>query len=211
MTMGKRRSAIVYAEDRQLARRLLAGDEAAFRRFFDEHYGRLYRFALSRLGGDESAAEDIVQLTMSKALQKLSSYKAESQLQTWLCAICRNDIADWYRAKGRYEERIVLAEDLPGIRAAVESFHAPTADDPAQHFQRTEAVRLIQVALDRLPVNYGDALEWKYVEGYSSQEIAQKLNIGYEAAQSLLARAKRAFADVYAELTEAALSSAPRG
>lgn len=209
--MQKRTSDIVYAEDRQLARRLLAGDEAAFRRFFDEHYGRLYRFALSRLGGDAVTAEDIVQQTMSKALRKLGSYKAESQLQTWLCAICRNDIADWYRAQGRYKERIVLAEDLPGIRAAVESFHAPDDADPVHNFQRTESVRLIQVAMDRLPVNYGNALEWKYVEGYTSQEIAEKLNIGYEAAQSLLARAKRAFADVYSELTEAALSATPRG
>lgn len=211
MTMADRSSDIVYAEDRQLARRVLAGDEAAFRQFFDEHYSRLYRFALSRLGGDEVTAEDVVQQTMSKALRKLATYKAESQLQTWLCAICRNDIADWYRAQGRYEQRIVLAEDLPGIRAVVESFHAPADADPEHNFQRTEAVRLIQVALDRLPVNYGNALEWKYVEGYTSREIAKKLNIGYEAAQSLLARAKRAFADVYSELTEAALNTAPRG
>lgn len=209
--MADRSSDIVYAEDRQLARRLLAGDEAAFRQFFDEHYSRLYRFALSRLGGDAATAEDLVQQTLSKALRKLKSYKAESQLHTWLCAICRNDIADWYRAQGRYEQRIVLAEDLPGIRAAIESFHAPADSDPVHNFQRTEAVRLIQVALDRLPVNYGNALEWKYVEGYTSQEIAKKLNIGYEAAQSLLARAKRAFADVYSELTEAALTAEPRG
>ncbi|NNE60826.1 MAG: RNA polymerase sigma factor [Woeseia sp.] len=209
--MADRSSEVVYAEDRQMAQRLLAGDEAAFRQFFDEHYGRLYRFALSRLGGDQVAAEDIVQQTLSKALRKLASYKAESQLQTWLCAICRNDIADWYRARGRYEERIVLAEDLPGIRAAVDSFQAPAAADPVKNFQRTESVRLIQVALDRLPVNYGNALEWKYVEGYTSREIAEKLDIGYEAAQSLLARAKRAFADVYSELSEAAILTAPRG
>lgn len=209
--MAKRSTDIVYAEDRLLARRVLAGDAAALRRFFDESYGRLYRFALSRLGGDEQAAEDIVQQTLSKALRKLSGYKAESQLYTWLCAICRNDIADWYRARGRYDERIVLAEDLPGIRAAIDSFRAPATDGPAQQFQHAEAARLIQVALDRLPVNYGNALEWKYVEGYTSKEIAERLDIGYEAAQSLLARAKRAFAEVYGELSEAALTAAPRG
>lgn len=211
MSMADHRKALVYADDRQLARRVLAGDKAAFRRFFDENYGRLYRFALSRMGSDQVAAEDVVQNTLSKALQKLGSYKAESQLQTWLCAICRNDIADWYRAKGRYEERIVLAEDMPGVRAAVDSFHASADADPENNFQRTQSVRLIQVALDKLPVRYGNALEWKYVEGYTSQEIADKLDIGYEAAQSLLARAKRAFAEVYVELTDAALAAAPRG
>ncbi len=209
--MADRKRAVVYADDRRLARRVLAGDEDAFRRFFEEHYGRLYRFALARLGGDETAAEDIVQQTLSKALTKLGGYKAESQLHTWLCAICRNDIADWYRAQGRYRQRIVLAEDLPGLRATMESFRAPDEEGPAESFRRSEAARLIQVALDSLPVKYGNALEWKYVEGYTSQEIADRLGVGYEAAQSLLARAKRAFAQAYGELTEVALPTAPRG
>ncbi len=211
MHMANRKPAVVYADDRRLARRVLAGDEAAFRQFFDEHYGRLYRFALARVDGDEATAEDLVQQTLAKALRKLGSYKAEAQLHTWLCAICRNNIADWFRAQGRYEERVVLAEDLPGIRAAMESFRAPDSEEPAERFRQTEAARLVQVALDRLPANYGNALEWKYVEGYTSQEIADRLQIGYEAAQSLLARARRAFAEVYNELTEVALASAPRG
>lgn len=203
--------AVIYAEDRRLARRVLAGDEAAFRQFFDDHYGRLYRFALARLAGDEAAAEDTVQQSLAKALDKLATFKGESQLHTWLCAICRNTIADWYRRQGRYEDRVVLAEDLPGLRAAVESFRAPDDDDPARQAQRSEAARLIQVALDQLPRRYGNALEWKYVEGYSSREIAAKLGIGYEAAQSLLARARRAFAGVYGELTEASATTPQRG
>lgn len=209
MTDGK--ADIVYAEDRLLARRVLTGDEAAFRRFFDEHYGRLYRFALARLGGDEAAAEDVAQQTMAKALQKLAGYKAEAQLHTWLCAVCRNEIADWYRAQSRYEQRIVLAEDQPAVRAAMESYQAPAGDDPAECFRQTEAARLIQVALDLLPAKYGNALEWKYVEGYSSQEIADRLGIRYEAAQSLLARAKRAFAAAYEELGEAVLTTTSGG
>ena len=43
-------------------------------------------------------------------------------------------------------------------------------------------------------------LEWKYVEGWSIKEIATQLEIGTEATQSLLARAKRAFADVYSAM-----------
>ncbi len=64
-------------------------------------------------------------------------------------------------------------------------------------------MRLIQVALDRLPAKYGDVLEWKYVEGHSVKEISAKLDIGAEATQSLLARAKRAFADVYSSMNKA--------
>ena len=209
--MAKGRKEIVYLDDKRLATRVLGGDEDAFRQFFDENYARLYRFALTRLGNDEESAQDIVQHSFSKALTKLHTYKAESQLYTWLCAICRNDIGDWYRKQGRYAERIVLVEDQPAIQAAIDSFRAPETDDPALSFQRTEAARLIQVALDRLPPKYGNALEWKYVEGYSSREIADRLNIGLEAAQSLLARAKRAFAEVYGTLTKASAEASGRG
>jgi RNA polymerase sigma-70 factor (ECF subfamily) len=62
------------------------------------------------------------------------------------------------------------------------------------------------VALDRLPPRYGDALEWKYVEGYSAQEIATRLDIGLEAANSLLARAKRAFREIYSSMLEQELA-----
>ena len=209
--MAGKDAQVLYLDDKRLAASILGGDEPAFRRFFDENYARLYRFALTRLGNDEAAAEDIVQQSFSKALVKLQTYRGESQLHTWLCAICRNDIVDWHRRQGRYEDRIVLAEDLPGIKAAVDSFRAPESDDPAVIFRRTEAARLIQVALDRLPPKYGNALEWKYVEGYSSQEIAERLNIGREAAQSLLARAKRAFTEVYGALTDAPVPTEHRG
>ena len=58
------------------------------------------------------------------------------------------------------------------------------------------------MALDRLPAHYGNALEWKYVYGFSVEEIAAKLGVGLDAAQSVLARAKRAFHDVYGTLTK---------
>ena len=51
----------------------------------------------------------------------------------------------------------------------------------------------MHAVLDRLPGRYGDALEWKYVEGRSVEEISERLGIGQTAAQSLLARARVAF------------------
>jgi RNA polymerase sigma-70 factor (ECF subfamily) len=55
--------------------------------------------------------------------------------------------------------------------------------------------RLVHAVLDRLPNRYGEALEWKYVEGRSVEEIGDRLGIGHTAAQSLLARARVAFRD----------------
>lgn len=192
----------VWLDDKKLVKQLLAGDERAFDRFFGENYARLYRFALTRLSDDPDAAREVAQITLSKAVRKLATYKGEAALFTWLCSICRNETSDWLVKQARYRDYIVLTEDFAEVRAAVESLRVPDHMDPEKQFHRRELVRLIQVALDNLPPNYGDALEWKYIEGHSVQEIAARMNIGREAAQSLLARARRAFADVYSSLTE---------
>jgi len=193
----------VYLDDKRLVKQLLAGEQKAFDRFFEDNFARLYRFAIVRLSNDPEGAREVVQSTLSRAVRKIHGFRAESALFTWLCAICRNEISDWLRRQGRYRDHIVLVEDFPEIQAAVDSFQAPIEDSPERHYQRVEALRLIQVALDRLPAKYGNVLEWKYVEGHSVKEISARLEIGTEATQSLLARAKRAFADVYSTLTEA--------
>ncbi len=190
----------VYFEDKKLVKQLLAGSERAFDQFFDENFARLYRFALTRLSDDPDAAREVAQLTLTKAIRKLGTYRAESALYTWLCAICRNETSDWLARQGRYREHIVLTEDLPEVRAAVESFQVPEQTTPERHYRRVEMLRLIQVALDNLPAKYGDVLEWKYIEGHSIREISARMNIGAEATQSLLARARRAFADVYSSM-----------
>lgn len=193
----------VYPDDKKLVKQLLGGDERAFDRFFDENFARLYRFAAARLSGDPEAARDVAQITLTKAVRKLDSYRGESALFTWLCAICRNELSDWLKRQGRIEENVILIEDFPDVRAAIDSMPSPAFASPEYQYRRAESLRLIQVALDNLPAKYGDVLEWKYVEGWSVREIGTRLGIGYEAAQSLIARAKRAFADVYSAMTYA--------
>ena len=192
----------IYIDDKKLVKQLLAGDERAFDQFFTENFARLYRFALVRLSDDPDAAREVAQTTLTRAVRKLDTYRAESALFTWLCAICRNETSDWLAKQGRYREHIVLVEDFPEIQAAVDSLQIPDQMSPEHNYERVELLRLIQVALDRLPPKYGDVLEWKYIEGRSVKEISGQLNIGAEATQSLLARAKRAFAEVYSTLAD---------
>jgi len=198
----------IYIDDKKLAKRLLTGKEQAFNQFFNENFARLYRFVLHRVSRDEEAAKEIVQTALSRALRKIHTYRGESALYTWLCVIARNEIVDWVRRNARYREHIVLTEDFPEIQAAVDSILAPPADDPRRHYQKYEMSRLIQVTLDKLPAKYGDALEWKYIQGYSVKEIAAKMELSPEAAQSLLARAKRAFQEIYSTLARPLIEEA---
>jgi len=192
----------IYLEDKALVKRLLRGDQRAFDQFFNDNFARLYRFAHARMSDDREATREIVQTALSKALSKICDYRGESALFTWLCVICRNEIIDWARRNARYREHIVLTEDYPEIQAAVDSFVAPPAADPRQQYQKHEASRLVQVALDKLPPRYGDALEWKYIEGYSVKEIAGRMGVSQDAVQSLLARARKAFEEIYSTLAK---------
>lgn len=175
-----------------LIREMLAGDERAFEEFFNGYFARVYRFALPRLNGDVEAARDVVQATLAKAIRGLPGFRGESGLFTWICRICRNEVVEHLRARQRGVS-VMLIDDHPELRAAVESIAAPEEYDLVRTYGRDETARLVRVVLDRLPAGYGDALEWKYLEGDSVESIGRRLGIGTVAAQSLLARARVSF------------------
>lgn len=180
-------------EDRALARRILGGDEEAFSELFERFFPRLYRFALARMPGDPEAARDIVQQTFCRAIERLDSYRGEAALYTWFCQICRHAVADHHRRGDRGTGKVVLLEDLPDARAVLESMAAPASDEPEYGVQREQVHRVVAAVLDALPGRYGEALEWKYVDGLSVREIAGRLSLGEKAAESLLTRARESF------------------
>jgi RNA polymerase sigma-70 factor (ECF subfamily) len=182
-------------EDRELVQRMLAGDERAFSEFFTVYFPRVYRFALPRVNRNEDTTKDVVQATLVKAMRRLGDFRGDAAMFTWLCQICRREIADHVRSQRRHSDKVVLIEDSEEVRAALESIEAPAADDPLRRCDGAELQRLVHAVLDRLPSRYGEALEWKYVEGHSVEEIGDRLGIGHTAAQSLLARARVAFRD----------------
>jgi len=180
-------------QDRLLVKRLLRGDERAFREFFDAYFARLYRFALPRLGGDEGWAEDAIQAAMGRALRRLESWRGEASLYTWLCQICRNEIVDLYRREGRQRDQLVSFEDQEAADFALDTLQAGADSQPETRLADRDLQRALRTLLDGLSPGYGDALVWKYVEGLSVEEIGERLEIGTVAAQSLLARARQAF------------------
>ena len=189
--------------DRALARRILAGDERAFRGLFDAYFPRLYRFALVRLRGDHDAASEVVQQTFCKAIERLDSYRGEAALYTWFCQICRNTILDHCRRRKVDNRYFVTLEDRPDLRAVLETISSPSIERPDVAAWQADIHRLIQATLDALPPRYGDVLEWKYIDGMPVAEIARRLEIGPKAAESLLTRARVAFRGAMLELAAA--------
>jgi RNA polymerase sigma-70 factor, ECF subfamily len=180
--------------DLELVRRMLQGEEAAFEQFFEAAYPALYRFALPRLDGDRDAAAEVGQATICKAIRKLHTYRGEAALLTWLTTFCRREI---YAFTTRHQTRleVTLVDEDPEVRAALESLRSSDADDLDAALDRTKLAVVVQLVLDHLPSHYADALEWKYIDEVSVEEVGQRLGVGAKAAESLLTRARRAFRD----------------
>ena len=189
------------SKDWELVQRLRQGNEEAFEEFADAYFPALHRFALSRLHGDFELAREIVQRTLCKVVTKLETFRGESALFTWLCSCCRNEIAMHYRSQSRAPQTLPLDEL---------TLREPATPDPGPELDAIgiEERQLVLIALDLLPRNYANALEWKYLEQLSVREIAQRLNLTPKAAESILTRARNAFRTTFLEITASDSSGA---
>lgn len=188
-----------HDRDRALVARLKAGDEAAFRAFFDEYFDRLHRYAMSRTRGNAEMSEEAVQRAMIRAVRGLAGFRGEAALFTWLVQICRNELADLGELARRDAARTISYDADERLRERVAEGVADPQADPAAAPLADEQSRVLRQLLDALPGRYGEVLEWKYLEELGVEEIAARLGTSFESAQSLLQRARVALRSALAE------------
>lgn len=160
----------------------------------------LYRFVTARLGPDRETVTELVQSTLCKVFENLRRYRGEASLVTWACGICRFQIFALYRQRKRSPQQVELMEETAEIRGALESLSGEPRD-PEERLRREQLVRLVHLTLDHLPRRYSQALDWKYNEGLSVQEIADRLEVSAKAAESVLSRARAAFRDAFTTIS----------
>jgi RNA polymerase sigma-70 factor (ECF subfamily) len=175
---------------------MLAGDQRAFNMFFETYAQRIAGFAGRRCALDASAIEDIVQLTMINAMRNLSSFRGESTLFTWLCTICRNQLADHQRRVSRRPVTNSL-EEVVAARSTAMPIQLVDYRDPLNECTEESSRNEIRHAVNTLPPRYAKILELRYGDELSMAQITTAMGLTDTAAQSLLARARRAFRDVW--------------
>ena len=74
----------VEQSDRILMSRVIRGDEEAFSEFYDTNFEPLHAYALTRAGGNEAVADDVVRQTFSDAVQTLDTWRGQAPVITWL-------------------------------------------------------------------------------------------------------------------------------
>lgn len=155
-------------------------EPAAFRRFYDRVLPVVYGYMLRRCGGREDVAMELTQETFVSAVRSLrSGTRVESPL-AWLMSIARRRLVDHYRRQG--------------VRRRVR----PPAD-PAEidGWRPTGMEAAVLAALDRVPNRYRLVLVLRYVDDLPVAEVAGHLELSVAATESLLARARSAFAEAY--------------
>jgi RNA polymerase sigma-70 factor (ECF subfamily) len=188
--------------------RLGRGDDVALDRFYEEHVDGLYAFVFYRVGKDPTVAEDVVQETFLDALDHLDAYDpARGSISSWLCVRSRNVIRRHLRSHRRSQELQAMwdriDETLAQVFAALE--REPLTDEV---IEREETRDLVNVTIANLPDNYRTVLQSKYIGGETMAQLAQRMQVSEDAAKSLLARARRAFRETFAALSEAATEGA---
>ena len=164
---------------------VLAGDAAAWRRWYDAHFDRLAGYVRWRCGGLADLADDVVQETWLVAVRRLSSFDPDrGTFFDWLCGIASNTTRSAIRTRVR-----------PATRARA---RGPTDDPAAPDTDETrEKAESIAAALAALPDHYEAVLRAKYLDRLSVQAIATARGESTKTIESLLSRARQAFRDAY--------------
>src|SRR5215470_12064558 len=124
----RRAQALQISGDSDLVRRALARDEAAFRTIMTANNRRLYRLARGILRND-AEAEDVVQETYVRAFTRLTDFRGEASLSTWLSRIAMNEAL----GRLRRQRPSVDLSSLPEPTRAAEIIQFPlisAAEDP---------------------------------------------------------------------------------
>jgi RNA polymerase sigma-70 factor (ECF subfamily) len=160
--------------------RVVAGDRDSVRRLLDESGPVVFGYVLARVGGERAVADDLVQDTFLEAIKSAHTFRGDSMLTTWLCAIARRRVAQHFEA----ERRMVGVDDETALDVAATV--ALGTDDVGDVDRRDEVVR----ALGRLPVLHRQVLVRKYLDDCPVAEIAVELGRSTVQVQSLLQRAR---------------------
>ncbi len=151
--------------DRELVRRMAAGDEAALGQLYDRYATLVHSIAL-RVVGDADDAEEVVEASFWQAWRQAGRYEeGRGGIGTWLGMIARSRAVDRLRALRRSREQ--AWEELPEP--------PDTADDgPAMDAAESDELRrMVATAVATLPPEQRETVELAYFRGMSQTEIAE--------------------------------------
>lgn len=152
-------------QQRKFVRQAQAGDREAFALLYQTFVRGIYAYFFVRLGASLDA-EDLTTKTFMKALGNLNQFQNKAQFSTWVYAIAKNELMDFFRKR-----KPVLPFD--------EEWHQPTSGSLEEETDRLkeEKVKRVDKLLAQLPQKYTQVLRLRFLQNLSIAETAQTLGI----------------------------------
>jgi RNA polymerase sigma-70 factor, ECF subfamily len=170
--------------DEQVVSRVLSGQTALFEVLMRRHNERLYRAARA-IVKEDGEAEDVVQQAYVNAYSHLRQFDGRSQFSTWLIRIAIHGALARVRRRGRYTN---MDLENPATLTLVSSSD-PTAD-PERRAYSNELGALLESVIDRLPDGAREVFILRQVEGMSTTEVADALDVSEAVVKTRLSRAR---------------------
>jgi RNA polymerase sigma-70 factor (ECF subfamily) len=178
---------VVAVNDRDLAMRFPAADEAVLRDVYERFGGAVYTVAMSILG-DPGRAADVVQSTFVNAWQAAARFNPDQELAPWLYTIARRQAIDAYRRERRAH---------PVESAEIDSV------EPGASLEATWEAWQVRIALDQLPADEREVVRLSWFAGLAHPEIAEVLGVPVGTVKSRSYRAHRRLAELLAYVRDA--------
>jgi RNA polymerase sigma factor (sigma-70 family) len=170
------------------------GDLAKLGQLFERHHLVLFDF-LSRMTGNSTAAEDLVQDIFVRILKYRATYRDDGRFDTWLFKIARNARADYFRTRRPVEPIADEALERP-----------ETAAGPARQLEHGRDVMRLKRALLMLRDDKRELIVLARYREMTHEEIASILGVDTGAVKVRLHRAVRELREIFLGLSDEALS-----
>jgi RNA polymerase sigma-70 factor (ECF subfamily) len=173
------------------------GDRAEFARLVEVYSGVIYRLAMKMLE-DSQDAEDVLQETFIKAYKALPGFDGRSSLSTWLYRIATNEALMMLRRR----KNVVVSIDEPMEMEDHEQEPVQIVDwccMPETELMSVEARSYMDKAIESLSPSLRAVFLLRDIEGLSTQETSEVLNLSETAVKTRLSRARMRLRELLTE------------
>jgi RNA polymerase sigma-70 factor (ECF subfamily) len=164
-------------QDYEIIKAIQAGRKELFAELVRRYERPLYHFGM-KMCAESRDAEDVVQETFLNAFKYLKDFRYETKFKNWLYRIATsNCIKKRRKSKFAPERELSLEEFLPRDEAAVDRQAPAWATLPLDQVLNEELGRTLKQAILQVPEKYRVVLVLRDIEGFSTEESAQILNL----------------------------------
>lgn len=159
-----------HIDDRTLVKMVIEGDSSAFDTLFARHRDTVYAMLLKFCGNSDDV-DDLMQEAFMKAYLKIGQYNPKYDFGAWIYTIARNTFVDFSRTR---KSNAINPDNIPLESGKAPQISAPTPEDYIINAQqRSQIERYISI----LPEDYRKLFELRFIDEYSYEEIAEKLDM----------------------------------